>query len=62
MVFHFSTQGYSTWFFSTENLKSKINVFIKYFNQTMAKPFCWTFQGKPIYLVSTTNMYNNETK
>jgi transposase len=35
-------------FTSTENLKSKIDAFIKYFNQTMAKPFRWTFQGKPL--------------
>lgn len=35
-------------FSSTENLSSKINAFIKYFNETMAKPFRWTFQGKPL--------------
>ena len=35
-------------FLSTIDLKSKINAFIKYFNQTMAKPFRWTFQGKPL--------------
>lgn len=35
-------------FLSTENLKGKINTFIKYFNETMAKPFRWTFQGKPL--------------
>jgi transposase len=35
-------------FTSTENLKSKINAFIKYFNKTMAKPFRWTYQGKPL--------------
>ena len=35
-------------FSSTEILKSKINSFIKYFNETMAKPFRWTFQGKPL--------------
>lgn len=35
-------------FLSTENLKGKINNFIKFFNETMAKPFRWTFQGKPL--------------
>ena len=35
-------------FFSTFDLKSKINAFIKHFNETMAKPFLWTFQGKPL--------------
>lgn len=35
-------------FSSTENLESKIKAFIKYFNETMAKPFRWTFQGKPL--------------
>lgn len=35
-------------FTSTANLKSKIDAFIKYFNQTMAKPFRWTYQGKPL--------------
>jgi transposase len=35
-------------FSSTENLKSKIKAFIEYFNETMAKPFRWTFQGKPL--------------
>lgn len=35
-------------FSATENLKSKINAFIEYFNETMAKPFRGTFQGKPL--------------
>jgi transposase len=35
-------------FLSTEDLKCKINTFIKYFNETMAKPFRWTFQNKPL--------------
>ena len=33
-------------FLSKEELKSKILAFIDYFNQTMAKPFKWTYQGK----------------
>jgi transposase len=35
-------------FLSTEDLKSKIEAFIAYFNTTMAKPFKWTYQGKPL--------------
>ncbi len=35
-------------FISTEDLKSKIEAFIAYFNTTMAKPFKWTYQGKPL--------------
>jgi len=33
-------------FQSTVELKEKITNFIKYFNETMAKPFKWTYQGK----------------
>ena len=33
-------------FKSTEELKTKIMAFIDYFNNTMAKPFKWTYQGK----------------
>jgi len=35
-------------FFSKENLKKQINTFIDYFNKTLAKPFHWTFSGKPL--------------
>ncbi len=35
-------------FASTEDLKAKIEAFIAYFNKTMAKPFKWTYQGKPL--------------
>jgi DDE superfamily endonuclease len=35
-------------FLSTEDLKAKIEAFIAYFNTTMAKPFKWTYQGKPL--------------
>jgi len=35
-------------FHSKENLKAKLLAFIDYFNQTMAKPFKWTYQGKPL--------------
>lgn len=34
-------------FTSKEDLKDKINKFITYFNQTIAKPFKWTYGGKP---------------
>ncbi len=33
-------------FSSQEDLKQKIYAFIKYFNETMAKPFKWTYEGK----------------
>ena len=35
-------------FTSTQDLKAKIEAFIAYFNETMAKPFKWTYQGKPL--------------
>jgi len=35
-------------FRSTEDLKKKIETFINYFNRTMAKPFRWTYKGKPL--------------
>ena len=35
-------------FLSKIDLKNKIHTFIDYFNKTMAKPFRWTFQGKPL--------------
>ncbi|MGB5834572.1 MAG: transposase [Thiohalocapsa sp.] len=33
---------------STNALRERITSFIDYFNKTMAKPFKWTFQGKPL--------------
>jgi len=33
-------------FLSTADLKKKIDAFIIYFNNTMAKPFKWTYEGK----------------
>ena len=33
---------------STDDLCAKINKFIDYFNETMAKPFRWTYEGKPL--------------
>jgi transposase len=35
-------------FTSVEELKSKVLEFIDYYNRTMAKPFKWTYQGKPL--------------
>jgi transposase len=34
-------------FTSTDDLKSKLLAFVEYFNQTFAKPFNWTYTGKP---------------
>jgi hypothetical protein len=33
---------------STKDLRDKILAFIDYFNRTMAKPFKWTFTGRPL--------------
>lgn len=33
---------------SVDHLKQRILAFIEYFNQTMAKPFKWTYKGKPL--------------
>ena len=35
-------------FTSTDDLRAKVFAFIAYFNQTMANPFKWTFQGKAL--------------
>lgn len=35
-------------FTSVEHLKAKVLEFIAYYNRTMAKPFKWTYQGKPL--------------
>jgi len=35
-------------FTSIEHLKAKVLAFIEYYNRTMAKPFKWTYQGKPL--------------
>jgi len=35
-------------FKSRNDLREKILAFITYFNQTMAKPFKWTFTGRPL--------------
>jgi transposase len=35
-------------FTSVEDLQAKVLAFIKYFNETMAKPFKWTYGRKPL--------------
>jgi transposase len=35
-------------FTSVEDLKAKVLAFVDYFNQTMAKPYRWTYQGKAL--------------
>jgi transposase len=35
-------------FTSTEDLTQRILDFIEYFNETMSKPFKWTYKGKPL--------------
>jgi len=35
-------------FNSLADLKAKVLAFIAYYNQTMAKPFRWTYTGKPL--------------
>ena len=35
-------------FVSKDDLKQRILDFVKYFNLTMAKPFKWTYKGKPL--------------
>jgi hypothetical protein len=35
-------------FTSVADLKAKVLSFIEYYNRTMAKPFKWTYQGKPL--------------
>jgi hypothetical protein len=35
-------------FTSVADLKTKVLSFIEYYNRTMAKPFKWTYEGKPL--------------
>lgn len=35
-------------FTSVEDLQAKVLAFIDYYNRTMAKPFKWNYQGKPL--------------
>jgi len=36
-------------FSSTKELKTKLMAFIDYFNNTLAKPFKWSYKGKPLH-------------
>ena len=36
-------------FTSVEDLEAKVVAFIEYYNRTMARPFRWTYQGKPLW-------------
>jgi hypothetical protein len=36
-------------FTSVSNLRNKLLTFIEYFNQVFAKPFKWTYTGRPLY-------------
>ena len=36
-------------FRSVDDLRDQVLAFIGYFNRTMAKPFKWTYQGKPLH-------------
>jgi transposase len=35
-------------FVSTDDLRARILAFVAYFNRTMAKPFKWTYTGRPL--------------
>jgi transposase len=35
-------------FTSTDDLRDRILAFVAYFNRTMAKPFAWTYSGRPL--------------
>jgi transposase len=35
-------------FTSVDDLQTSVQAFIAYYNRTMAKPFKWTYQGKPL--------------
>jgi len=36
-------------FRSIDDLQTQVLAFIAYFNRTMARPFKWTYQGKPLH-------------
>lgn len=35
-------------FVSTEDLRDRLRAFVAYFNRTMARPFRWTYAGRPL--------------
>ncbi len=61
IVFHYTPKHFEIWFgilmkkviargnfISKQDLKNKIFRFIDYFNETLAKPFKWTYRAKPL--------------
>jgi transposase len=40
-------------FTSLADLQQKLEAFVDYFNRTMAKPFKWTYQGKPLQSIAS---------
>jgi hypothetical protein len=44
LVFHSGAKAYPP----RQLLKTRIEQFIAYFNATMARPFRWTYTGKPL--------------
>ena len=48
LVFHSGTKLIRRGNFASKMLKIRIEQFIAYFNATMAKPFRWTYTGKPL--------------
>ncbi len=49
-------------FSSVEELESRIMAFIDYFNRVLAKPFKWTFTGRPLQPQSMTLFPNHCTR
>jgi len=35
-------------FTSTEDLKARLHQYVNFFNEKMAKPFKWTYNGRPL--------------
>ncbi len=35
-------------FTSTNDLKTRLHVFVEFFNKKMAKPFKWTYKARPL--------------
>jgi hypothetical protein len=49
LVFHPGARAHPRGNFASKDmLRTRIEQFIAYFNATMAKPFRWTYAGKPL--------------
>src|SRR4030095_15344425 len=48
-------------FTSVEDLRERILAFIAYFNKTMAKPFKWTYKGRPLTVESVVLVLPSST-